>query len=206
VKISEETRDAIVGAANDLLADGVANPTNEQVRSRLGKGSLSHISPVMKEWREARKAEAKAALEMPRGLSQAVHESIGRLWGVATGLAQASFEAHRKEADEAVRYAEQERDEALSEVGRLELVVEELEKELSAGRVKLEVLEGKLEREVSRNAELAAENSSLSSDLTARREQLDALRLDMDVVRQDYRSLQAELVEMAKSGRDRSVD
>lgn len=206
MKISEETRDSIIGAANDLLAEGNANPTNEQVRSRLGKGSLSHISPVMKEWREARKAEAKTALEMPRGLSQAVHESIGRLWGVATGLAQASFEAHRKEADEAVGYAEQERDEALSEVGRLELDVEELKKAFSAERVKLESLEGKLEREVSRNAELVAENSSLRSDLSARREQLDALRLDMDVVRQDYRSLQAELIDMAKSGRDRSVD
>ena len=193
MKISEETRDSIIGAANDLLAEGNANPTNEQVRSRLGRGSLSHISPVMKEWREARKAEAKTALEMPRGLSQAIHESIGRLWGVATGLAQASFEAHRKEADDAVRYAEQERDEALSEA-------------FNAERVKLESLEGKLEREVSRNAELVAENSSLRSDLTARREQLDALRLDMDVVRQDYRSLQAELIDMAKSGRDRSVD
>jgi len=206
VKISEETRDAIIEAANDLLVEGCANPTNEQVRSRLGKGSLSHISPVMKEWREARKAEAKAALEMPRGLSEAIHESVGRLWGVATGLAQATYEAHRKEAEEAVRYAEQERDEALSEVGRLEFDVEELKKALSAESVKAESLEGRLKREVSKSSELFAENSSLRSDLTARREQLDALRLDVEMVRQDYRSLQAELIEMAKSGRGQSAD
>lgn len=57
MKIKPEIRERIVVAASALAAEGIDSPTNEQVRERMGGGSLSHISPVMREWRESRKAE-----------------------------------------------------------------------------------------------------------------------------------------------------
>ena len=56
MKIKPEIKERIVEAANALVAEGNENPTNEQVRERMGSGSLSHISPVMREWRESQKA------------------------------------------------------------------------------------------------------------------------------------------------------
>lgn len=204
MKISQDTQEAIVSAADDLFAQGSDSPTNEQVRARLGKGSLSHISPVMKEWRESKKAEARAAFEMPVSLSKAVHESIGRLWVTATSLANASFDAYRHEADVAVQGSEQEREEALIEVGRLESLVEDLEKAFDAKSLKVEGLEVRLEQEQSRSTALLAEKASMEAELAGRKAQIDGLQNDVDEIRQDYRSLQSELVQIAKAGHSSS--
>jgi len=206
MKVSQEMREAIVAAADDLFAQGKVSPTNEQVRAQLGKGSLSHISPIMKEWRELKKANAKAAFELPDSLSKAVHDSISRMWVTATNLANESVEARRREADKAVRDADQERDEALNEVGRLEAMVEEFEKALSAQSLKVERLEVKLEQEQSRSSELLTGKASMEADLAGRREQIERLHNDIEVVRQDYRALQSELIQMAKAGKDRSEE
>ena len=206
MKVSQEMRDAIVAAAEDLFAQGNASPTNEQVRAQLGKGSLSHISPIMKEWRELKKANAKAAFEMPDSLNKAVHESIGRMWVAATNLANESVEAHRHKADKAVRDADRERDEALNEVGRLEAMVEELERALSAEFLKVERLEVRLGQEQTRSSELLAENASMEADLASRKEQIERLHNDIDVVRKDYRALQSELIQIAKAGKNSFED
>lgn len=70
MKIKPEIRDKILSAANSLQAEGVETPTNEQVREYLGGGSLSHISPVMREWRDSKKSEVAAALEIPADLKK----------------------------------------------------------------------------------------------------------------------------------------
>jgi chromosome segregation ATPase len=97
--------------------------------------------------------------------------------------------------------ADQERDEALNEVGRLEVIVEELEKALSAQSLKVEKLEAKLGQEQSRSSELLTEKASIEADLAGRKEQIERLHNDVDVVRQDYRALQSELIQMAKAGK-----
>ena len=102
--------------------------------------------------------------------------------------------------------ADQERDEALNEVGRLEVIVEELEKALSAQSLKVERLEVKLGQEQSRSSELLTEKASMEADLAGRKEQIERLHNDVDVLRQDYRALQSELIQMAKAGKDRSEE
>lgn len=47
--LSPDTVRRIEDAAATLIATGVPNPNNEQVRAHPGGGSLSHISPVMRE-------------------------------------------------------------------------------------------------------------------------------------------------------------
>jgi chromosome segregation ATPase len=201
MKVSQEMREAIIRAADDLFAKGNARPTNEQVRAELGKGSLSHISPIMKEWRESKKADENAAFELPDSLRKAVQDAINRMWVTATNLANDSVEAYRREADKAVQDADQERDEALNEVGRLEVIVGDLEKALSAQAHKVEQLEARLGQEQSRSSELLAEKASMEADLAGRKEQIERLHNDIDVVRQDYRALQSELIQMAKAGK-----
>jgi len=202
MKVSQEMREAIIGAADDLFAKGNSRPTNEQVRAELGRGSLSHISPIMKEWRESKKADESAAFELPDSLSRAVQDSINRMWVTATNLANESVEAYRREADKAVQDADQEREEALHEVGRLEVIGEKLEKALSAEANKVEQLEARLGQEQSRSSELLAEKASMEADLAGRKEQIERLQNDIDEVRNDYRALQSELIQIAKAGKN----
>ncbi len=42
------------------------------VLKRMGKGSLSHVSPVMREWRNARKTQISSAFEIPPDLKKSI--------------------------------------------------------------------------------------------------------------------------------------
>ena len=61
----------------------------------MGGGSLSHISPVMREWRESRKAEIFVALDIPTDLMKGIETSISQVWTAASRLATAAIEAKR---------------------------------------------------------------------------------------------------------------
>ncbi|MCP3672268.1 MAG: KfrA protein, partial [Gammaproteobacteria bacterium] len=92
----------IIHAANSLVIDGNNNPTNAQVLARIGKGSLSHISPVMREWRAARTTAISAALAMPSECREMIDLSLSQLWTVATQEAQTTLDALATERDSAV--------------------------------------------------------------------------------------------------------
>ena len=72
VMIKTEIKQKIMACADELVASGINEPTNDQVRERLGGGSLSHISPVMREWRGNRKDAVVVALDMPTELKNVV--------------------------------------------------------------------------------------------------------------------------------------
>ena len=127
MKIKSEITDKIIQTANTLVAEGIENPTNEQVRERMGKGSLSHISPVMREWRVSRQAEVAAALEMPSNLKRAIESALSQVWTSASQLATVKIDTIRQETDTEIHTATGERDEALSEITRLETRINELE-------------------------------------------------------------------------------
>ncbi|WP_320699962.1 DNA-binding protein [Enterobacter bugandensis] len=68
--LSPDTVRRIEDAAAALIAAGIPNPTNEQVRQHLGGGSLSHISPVMRAFRaRQREQAAKQATPLPTELA-----------------------------------------------------------------------------------------------------------------------------------------
>lgn len=54
----------IEDAAAALIAAGTPNPTNDQVRTHLGGGSLSHISPVMRAFRSRLREQRTEALPL----------------------------------------------------------------------------------------------------------------------------------------------
>ena len=72
MNIKSEIREKIIVTAMSLVAEGNENPTNDQVRERMGGGSLSHISPVMREWRSSRKTELATVLEIPADLKKVI--------------------------------------------------------------------------------------------------------------------------------------
>lgn len=201
-KVKPEIRDRIIATANALISEGIDTPTNDQVRERMGGGSLSHISPVMREWRESRKAEVVAALDMPADLKKAVETSLGQLWGMASKLATASVENFRQEAEAAVADATAERDEALNEIQRLEKHLAELTKALEEKGQEVNQVRSALDQEHNINAQLKADTAALQARIEDRDTQIEGLKADLKEARDDNRKLQGELIEIARKAKE----
>ncbi|MBD2816575.1 DNA-binding protein [Xenorhabdus sp. Flor] len=199
MKIKPEIKDKIISAANALQAEGVAAPTNEQVRERMGGGSLSHISPVMREWREAKKSEVTAALEIPADLKKVIETSLGQVWMAASKLASVTMETIRQEADTAIEAVTAERDEALSEIMRLEESIADLRKQLAEKEQCVHQIEKEQGSKDAQIMQLTAENSSLVARMSEKNEQVQSLKDEVKVSRDDYKKLQDQLVEIARA-------
>jgi chromosome segregation ATPase len=198
MKIKSDIKEKITAAANALAAEGNESPTNDQVRERMGGGSLSHISPVMREWRESRKAEVVAALEIPADLKKAIETSVGQVWTAASKLASVTVETVRQEAEEAIGAATDERDEALGEIIRLEERIAELQKALADKDQVISQVRGELDTGRGQVAKLASENAALVARLDDRDEQIKGLKTELKESREDHKALQRELVEIAR--------
>ena len=198
-KVNPEIRARILTAAEALVGEGIDSPTNDQVRERLGGGSLSHISPVMREWRDSRKAKVVATLEMPLELRKALETSLSQLWSTASKLASSALDAYRVEAENSLREAQRERDEALAEIQHLETRLGEQVTVLQAKAQQIEESQATLAQERADRATEASESVLLRDRLADRENQLKELKSDLKTARSDLRNLQDELVTIAKS-------
>jgi chromosome segregation ATPase len=201
MKINQNIKERIINIANTLVAEGVDRPTNDQVRERMGGGSLSHISPVMREWRESRKAEIVAALEMPSELKKVVETSLGQVWASASKLATASVEKFRLEAETAMEDSARERDEALAEIQRLEGRIADLEKAHIEKVEAANQVKSELEKEKDDNAKLTANNAALQARIEDRDAQIKELKSELSESRSQNKHLQEELIVLAKGSK-----
>lgn len=198
MNVKPEIKERIVAAANFLVADGIDTPTNEQVRQHLGGGSLSHISPVMREWKLARKAEVTAALEMPADLKRVIESSLASVWTSASKLASTSVENLRKDIEANIQASNDERDEALSEVINLEKNICELQQSLKEKSKKISDMD-KLSREtITRSAQQTTDIAVLSARLEEKDKHLEALKIELDEIKNRNKTLQDELLKIAK--------
>jgi len=197
VKTSPEIKERIIATANALVAEGIEEPTNAAVLERMGKGSLANVSPVMREWRASRKAEVVAALEMPGDMKKTIETSLGQIWATASKLAQASVQSYRQEANEAIDAAAQERDEALSEIQRLEGRLAALEKALADKDQAINKGNADLASERALHTKATTENAALAARMEDRDSQIQGLKAELKEARDDNKALQKELVEIA---------
>ena len=203
--IKPAIRDRIIQAAEHLVSKGIEKPTNDQVRERLGGGSLSHISPVMREWRQARQATINTALEIPETLQKAIQVSIGQVWESASQLATAKTEEIQTQAQETITEMQAELSEALAEVTRLE-------KELGSQTELAERQFADISRlsEETRDYRSDIQRLTLNSDametrLSDYKDQIEELKAELKESREDNKKLQQSLVEIVRQ-RDDSVE
>ena len=100
------TKELVIDAAETLITEGV-NPTLDAVRNKLGSGSFTTISPLLRDWREARESSKVIKVEMPSDITAALDKFGSQLWGVATD----QLDKIREEARHAVDLASYERNE-----------------------------------------------------------------------------------------------
>ncbi|HIA9183992.1 TPA: DNA-binding protein [Escherichia coli] len=196
MNISNDIRARIESAAEALVSEGVNSPTNEQVRQKLGGGSLSHISPVMREWRRRLREQADTpALPVPDTLQQLAVDLAARLWQQACELAEGNAAAVREQADADIAQADEQRDEALEEVRRLEAELTFL-RGVADER---DQLRGQLEETRAALAESRTNNAVMQATADAGTRQLEDTRAELKLAREDNRALQAELLQLARA-------
>ena len=193
--ISNDIRTRIEAAAGDLVSEGVTTPTNEQVRQKLGGGSLSHISPVMREWRQKRREQAAVVVQpVPDVLQRLAVDLSARLWQQAREQADADTAAVREQADADIAQADEQRDEALDEVRRLEAELaffRNVADERDRLRDQLDELKAVLS--VTR-----ADYAALKATAEASARQLEDTRAELKAAREDNKALQGELLQLAR--------
>jgi chromosome segregation ATPase len=198
MKINPEIKQRIIAAANFLATEGNDMPTNDQVREKMGGGSLSHISPVMREWKKSRKAEVAAALEMPADLKRTIESSLANVWNSASKLATASVESLRKDMETNVKAANDERDEALREVVNLEKTIHDLQQSLEEKTKTIIEMDTLTSETMAQSAQLATDIAVLNARIEERDKNLEGLKAEMIDTKKRNQSLQDELLKIAR--------
>lgn len=183
--LSPDTVRRIEDAAAALIAAGNPNPTNEQVRQHLGGGSLSHISPVMREFRARQRALAdEQTPALPPELAQLLTGQLAMLWQAAVKQAEADIEQ-----------ADLERDAALARVAELESELAVL-REVQAERDHLQQQEQTLQERMISLREEVVRQQTRSEHL---HEQLQESREEVKTLRVSEKALQKELLTLARA-------
>lgn len=196
MNLPADTVRRIEDAAAALIAAGNPTPTNDQVRAHLGGGSLSHISPVMREFRARQRAlTSEQTPALPPELAQLLTGQLTLLWQAAVKQAEAETLAAREQADADIAQADQERDDALAKVAMLDsklAVLQEVETERD--RLLEEVRD--LRAEALPLREQVARLTATGEHLAA---QLKETKAELKESRTENRTLQAELLTLARA-------
>lgn len=186
--ISEESRRRIINVAETLVAEGVDHPTNEQVLQKLGGGSMSYVSPVMREWREKKRAAEKVYAETPDSIKELGQGITVQIWSSALKLAMTSVEAIKKDIEERAVGLESELNEVLEKLDIQATLIKDLDKALEVTkseanqyrdesvhlRAMLEIQRATDEETTVRCKQLADENKALLLQLGAAKAQVEA--------------------------------
>jgi chromosome segregation ATPase len=113
------TEDMVISAAEELLAED-KYPSMAAVRSKLGTGSYTTISPILRKWREGQELSKVVMVEIPSDIQTALDKFGNQLWTVASSIATQQLDKIREEARSVVDAANSERNEAMEEIERLE--------------------------------------------------------------------------------------
>lgn len=183
------TMEAVERAADEIVATGAA-PTVELVRERVGGGSYSTISKLLKQYMEARQeADAKAS-ELPEVAARVIRDAIAR---VAHALDTES--SHRVES--VARAYSEKHQQIQSELEAADKEIARLEQDLAAcEKAKLAEIEARSAAE-KRSAELTGR-------LKAKEEQLESLSSRLDTDRREHRLELAEERERTREAEGRA--
>lgn len=192
--IKPEIQQKIIAAANKLTEEGIKDPTNDQVREKLGGGSLSHISPVMREWRNSRKEAVEVAIDMPTELKNTIELALVQVWNAAAKLAFADLEETKRESLDAIGSISLERDEAFNEIQKLESRIEILESENLIQKESCDTLRAEKDQLAKKLLTSEEKVKSQAELLTDRKNQITELN-------KNFGALQKELLDIAKKNK-----
>jgi chromosome segregation ATPase len=183
-------KDRIFTICDNLSRAGVS-PTAEKVRAELGGGSFSTISPIIKQWRDSQ-SRTEPAQEIPAAAQAAVSQATAIIWKMATDHQAEAINAVRQECARIEREAIAERDEALSEVKRLE-------EQIRAITAAFDTLQAESQAQLA-NAKKEGENARVAEQSCQAR--LEAAAREIDSLKMQTREERAE----AKAANEKAAE
>lgn len=118
--ISSERKNAILAAINELHDDTGQVPTVAGVIEKMGGGSASYVTPILRGWREAQSERERMMRAMPASVKKAMAEAGAALWAIATQEADAELNRYRQISELEAQQLIQERNLALTDLEKME--------------------------------------------------------------------------------------
>lgn len=161
------TRAQVFQAADDISKAGQA-PTVASVRAKLGTGSYTTITALLREWKEqAIHEEESDALDVPEEVTAALGRAAELVWKAATDHFARELAAVRKEAERNAHKAAEDLGEAIGEIGRLEGQIAGYEAHVTDLETALQANGDELQEQFRKGANQAAELRELRAQLKA---------------------------------------
>jgi len=164
----------VFNAADAISAAGQA-PTVASVRAKLGTGSYTTITGMLRDWKA--QSEIKNSDDDESDVPEEVTEALGRAASIVWKAAQDHFRHElatvKKESERAILQAQSQAQDAMAEICRLEEELEECESHVDNLNATIDKLRSEFEEGKSLRAELAA---TLKSSEARIKEQAELLR------------------------------
>lgn len=120
------TKQDIFNAANAIQASGT-KPTMALVREKLGGGSLSTISPALREWSETiGNKTPPTVIDIPSEVKNVLDKMGAEVWRSLSAITNEKLVRIETEATAAILEATKDRDVAIIEISQLEEQIEKL--------------------------------------------------------------------------------
>lgn len=197
-RVAKYTNEQIKEEIYKMIANGNLKPTVVDVRNQLGGGSLSTISPILKEvLAEINSANAQVS-DLPEPLKEQILRTVAPIWKYAEELSMAkvaSIESQRKE-DRAILQAEN--SELLAHMDKQDKEYEILQEKNDASRVQID--RGQQEKIDLQDMLHDLEKSKLAIEVQhlEQNKQLEELRMEVVSLRASNAELQKELIDLVK--------
>ena len=93
------TEKSVWKAAEKLLSEGfdLSDITNTMIKKELGGGSMSTITPLVRDWKSAKLESRGLAFEMPADFKNFIQDSGAQAWRIAVAQANSAFETKFEE-------------------------------------------------------------------------------------------------------------
>ncbi len=195
--INPDIKNKIINAAETLITRG-DDVTNKAVRDILGGTSFSHISPVMREWRQNQERTKGTMLEMPGILKTSLERFGAELWNAADSEARKKVELIQTASDKRITTVELELEEALKEIQSLEINNELLKDEKKKLANDIEDRKTALTNEEKTTQTLTIELEKASVTITAANKRANEYATTLEKSQKQQDKLQSELIALVK--------
>lgn len=161
------SRAQVFDAADAISRAGQA-PTVAGVRAKLGTGSYTTITAMLRDWKEQSiDQEGSEEIDVPEAITEALGRAAEIVWKAATDHFSNELAAVRKASDKAVNQAQEATEEATAEIERLERELQEHADQEDDSKKQIEALELKIKKMQQGAAESSAELSELKACVKA---------------------------------------
>lgn len=149
--ISSERKSAILKAISELHQATGQVPTVNAVIEKMGGGSASYVTPVLRGWREEQSKREREVRAMPEAVQNAMKDAAAKLWAIATEEADSDLNHFKDESEKEKQQLLQERDLALTDLEAMEAALAKANDELASvteAAAELKTINAKLEDQV----------------------------------------------------------